>query len=395
MIRYCDTGPFNDRVCPGLWFDSHVIAGIQAFRGQFGFFRFGAMRKYANVLRSLAMAKGHVSLVLGSNVTDPLTIEDARELLAVFSAGTNTHLSVVALGNALFHPKVAHVVTQDGTAEAIVGSANFTELALGTHVEAWIELSSDGVVDSALADIAVSIDKWHNVAEAGVYRIRNEADALRLLEQGILTDQARRRRDQATNAGTRLRSSGRGTRRARWRPPASSGRPSVERESETEIAETKTEPRDAARGQIVLRWSKRLSASDVNKNARHIRNLMSLTKAKLIDDLDYFRNVFFSDADWQSTTIRGHSAEIARVRFEVKLPSTRRQSYTLEIVHAPHRESGQHNYHTSIRWGPLGSMLHRKRGLGFTGHWCVLEKRDTGEYNLTISPNEPAPRFIG
>ena len=395
MIRYCDTGPFNDDICPGQWFDTHLITGIQAFRGQFGFFRFGAMQKYADVLRSLATTNGHVSLVLGSNATDPLTIEDVRELLSVFSAGANTHLSVVALGNALFHPKVAHVVTQDGTASAMIGSANFTELALGTHVEAWIELASDGVVDRVLADIAVSIDKWHDVTEAGVYHVHDEADAVQLLEQGILVDQARRRRNQAANANVRMPRSGRGTRRARWHSPAGSGRPAVERESETEIADTETETRGTARGRVVLRWSKKLSASDVNKNARNIRNLMSLTKAGLIEDMDYFRMVFFGDADWQPTTISGHAAEIARVQFKVKLPSARRRSFTLEVVHAPHCESGQHNYHTSIRWGPLGSVLRGRRGQGFTGHWCVLEKQNTGEYNLTISPNEPDRPFIG
>lgn len=56
------------------------------------------------------MANGHVSLVLGSNATDPLTVEDVRELLSVFRAGTDTHLSVVAFGNAFFQPKVAHVL---------------------------------------------------------------------------------------------------------------------------------------------------------------------------------------------------------------------------------------------------------------------------------------------
>jgi len=395
MIRYCDNGPFNDRVCPGHWFDANVVEGIRAFRGQFGFFRIGALRKYAGVLRSVVVTGKPVNLVLGSNATDPLTIQDVRELVALLSGRTDSHLTIVALGNALFHPKVAHVLKEDRTAAAMVGSANFTELALGVHVEAWIELTSDPALDATLNDIVAAIDAWHACRDAGVYQVRSERDAVALLEQGILVEEATRQQRQAAGRRSRDRASGRGSRHVRWRAPARAPRLVVESEADVHTAETQSEPETGGPREIRLRWTKRLSASDVNKNARNIRNLLSLTKAGLIDDLDYFRYVFFADARWQAISIGDHPAEVAEVRFEVKLPSTPGRAYTLKVVHAPHRESGQHNYHTSIRWGPLSSVLRGRPRKGYTGHWCVIERYSTGEYGLTIARKKPAEPRIG
>ena len=395
MIRYRDTGAPDSEVCPGRWFDENIVAGMQSFRGQFGFFRFGAIRRYSDVLRGMASSGKIVNLVLGSNSSDPLTVQDVRELMGLLVGGAQAHLTVVALSNAIFHPKVAHVVRSDGTTRATVGSANMTEQALGVHVEAWVELES-GVPasDQALSDIAAAIDRWQTVADAGVYQVLAEADADGLLARGILIDVAARRARRAASTTTTPPSTGRGSRRVRWRVPAATEEPTLEGEAETLVVSESAEPVPPV-GRIVLRWSKELSKSDVNKNAKNIRNLMSLGKAGLVDDLDYFRNEFFADAGWSPAIISGHASEIANVQFNVKLPGKKTKQTTLQVVHAPHRESGQHNYRTSIRWGPLGGELRKVRGSGYTGFWAVIEKHDTGEYSLTITADEPSRRFIG
>ena len=105
----------NEEVCPGKWFDENLVDGIRAFRGQFGFFRFKAIRKYSDLLRGMASAGKIVNFVLGSNASDPLTYEDVRELLSLLAGGAQAHLTVVAFSNAFFHPKVAHVMHGDGT----------------------------------------------------------------------------------------------------------------------------------------------------------------------------------------------------------------------------------------------------------------------------------------
>lgn len=396
MIRYRDTGAPDGVVCPGRWFDENLVQGVQSFRGQFGFFRFGALRQYGDVLHGLSASGGTVNLVIGSNVTDPLTVQDAQELVRLLAEGREAHLTVVALHNALFHPKVAHVVQADGTARAIVGSPNMTEQALSVHVEAWVELRSGRTsANQALNDIAAAIDRWHTAAENGVYQLCTEADIERLSSQGIIIDAAARRASRARSAAGRASPAGRGSRRARWRPPVPAREPVPEGEAETPTIPEATVETATRTGRIVARWSKKLSKSDANKNARHIRNLLSLTKAGLIRDLGFFRNTFFSGEAWRATTIGGHASEIADVAFDVKVPGRRTRRLTLEVVHAPHRESGQHNYQTSIRWGPLGRELRGLRGSGYTGFWAVLEKHDTGEYSLTIAADEPSRRFIG
>ena len=397
MIHYRDTGAPDSDVCPGKWFDENLMDGIVAFRGQFGFFRFGALRKYAAVLRAMASAGKIVNLVLGSNTTDPLTVQELREVVRVLAGNQDSHLTVVALGNpALFHPKVAHLVCPDGTARAIVGSANMTEPALGIHVEAWVEIAS-GVPasDRVLDDIVAAIDRWHAATEEGVFQVRTEAEVDNLLARGIVIDTAERRTRRAASAGATAQSRGRGRRRARWRPPVESAERGPEGEVETPVLTGAEEAAARPVGRIVLRWSKKLSRSDVNKNAKNVRNLMSLTKAGLMDDADFFRDVFFYGASWRAANITGHPSEIADVQFHVKLPRKRTRDLTLEVVHAPHRESGQHNYHTSIRWGPLGRQFRAARGDGYAKFWAVLEKHDTGEYSLTIAADEPSRRFIG
>lgn len=383
-------------MCPGRWFDENLVQGVQSFRGQFGFFRFGALRKYGDVLHGLCASGGTVNLVIGSNITDLLTVQDAQELVRLLAEGREAHLTVVALHNALFHPKVAHIVRADGTARAIVGSPNMTVPALALHVEAWVELKSGRTsANQALNDIAAAIDRWHTAPEDGVYQLHTEADIERLCSQGIIIDAAARRTSWARSAAGRASAAGRGSRRARWRPPVPAREPVLEGEAETPTMPEATVETATRTGRIVLRWSKRLSRSDVNKNARHIRNLMSLTKAGLIRDLGFFRNTFFSGEAWGAATISGHPSEIADVEFNVKLPGKRTRRFTLQVVHAPHRESGQHNYHTSIRWGRLGKVLRAARGSGYAEFWAVLEKHDTGEYSLTIAADEPSRRFIG
>lgn len=54
----------------------------------------------------------------------------------------SSHLTVVALRNALYHPKIFHVVGSDRSMAAMIGSANLTVAALGTNVEAWVEVES-------------------------------------------------------------------------------------------------------------------------------------------------------------------------------------------------------------------------------------------------------------
>lgn len=424
MLRYRDTGSGEAGVCPGAWFDRHLVDGVESFRGQFGFSRYKALRKYAVVIQGLIRNRRVVNLVLGSNSTDPLTVQDLRNTFGLVQGGEHSHLTVVTYSNAIFHPKVAHVVDARGVGHAIVGSANLTAQAFGKHVEAWVEIDQGHeLTNGPLNDIVAAIDRWHALREAGVYQILAPADIDALLARGLIVDEATRRarRAAARDAGGGGGGGGRGTRPTRWHAPEAEDDELPEEEVEAEDVEP-VEPEEeddvdegvevgsggagpapAPGRRIVHRWSKRLSASDVNKNDQNERNLISLgvggregTTARVMRDINDIRDRMMPGEDWQPIRISGEDAETVTLRIEVRLPGQPMRIHQLQVVHAPHRGSGQHNYHTSIRWdADLAQRLRSAPGDGHVGHWATLDKFDSDEYALTITADRPNPRTLG
>ncbi|HOD83931.1 MAG TPA: hypothetical protein PKG77_21115 [Phycisphaerae bacterium] len=424
MLRYQDTGSGRADVCPGAWFDRHLVDGIQSFRGQFGFSRYKALRKYAAVIQGLIRNRRVVNLVLGSNSTDPLTVQDLRNTFGLVQGDEHSHLTVVTYSNAIFHPKVAHVVDAGGVGHAIVGSANLTEQAFGKHVEAWVEIDQGHeLTNGPLSDIIAAIDRWHTLREAGVYQILALTDIDALLARGLIVDEATRRarraaaRDAGGGGGG---AGGRGTRPTRWHAPDAEDDETLDEELEGEDVEpVEPEEDDVDEGgdggagdagptpapgrSIVHRWSKRLSASDVNKNEQNERNLISLgvggregTTARVMQDINDIRDRMMSDEDWQPIRISGEDAETVTLQIEVRLPDQPMHIHQLQVVHAPHRGSGQHNYHTSIRWdADLAQRLRSAAGNGYVGHWATLDRFDSDEYALTITADRPNPRTMG
>lgn len=387
-LRFRDSATGDPNACAGEWFDEHLVQGVRAFRGQFGFFRFGALTKYASTLTSLAKSDRPVRFVLGSNLTDPLTMEDVESILSITDAGRKSTLTVVALRDALFHPKVAHVVRADGSAAAMVGSANFTTAALGANVEAWLEMSSStDLTKRVLRQIERATDWWHTALEPGVFHVRSLDDARRLQADGLLISRGTQRRRSAAmhRAATQ---SGRGTRQRRWRPPADTPRDPMERESEPFDHRRERPPRR----RMVLRWCKQLSASDALQTSQGTNPTGKLRLGQAGHDIDqttWFRHVMFGDCTWIPVTRGVKRYEAAHIPFNVQAPRARFGHRTLLVDHAPHRAAGQHNVVTVLSWGPeVGAWL---REHSQTGKWVSIELDDRGEYWLRLL--EQAPRW--
>ena len=388
-LRFRDSATGDADVCAGEWFDEHLVEGIRAFRGQFGFFRFGALMKYAPALTSLAASGGPVRLVLGSNQTDPLTLEDVESVLSIIrvrEADEESSLTVVAFRNALFHPKVAHIVRSDGSAVAMVGSANLTAAALGVNVEAWIEMdSSTSASQQALTRIETGTDWWRSATVPGVFQVRSLADARQLHADGLLIGRAsRRRRAGADRASKEDR---RGVRRPRWRSPDGVAMESPEHESEP----FEPRPQRGPAGKVVLRWCKRLSASDAlqTSSGTHPTGKLRLGRAGHdIDQNTWFRHVMFGSQTWISVTRGTRRYEAAHIQFNVKIGSARPSKKTLLVDHAPHRAAGQHNVVTVLSWGT--EMAQWLREHSQTGNWVSIEQDDQGEYWLRLRAQAPA-----
>ncbi len=387
MLRYRDSGTGGNEVCPGAWFDDHVIGGIRAFRGQFGFFRYGAISKYETILKKLAEAGSPVNLVLGSNVTDPLTIDDVESVLKITTAGEASHLTVIALHGALFHPKVAHIVQADDSEAAIIGSANLTVAAFGANVEAWIEVASGTPEsDRALRDIVRATDWWLTSTDPGVFQITNTEDARKLLADGIVVDRATRQRRGATTRRAAGAATGRGGRRRRWTAPPGAAGETMEREGE--VAEPPVPA--GTPSAIVLRWCKKLSASDALQTGAGTNPTGKLRLGQAghnIDQNTWFRQQLFGGQNWTTVARGAKNYEEAHVAFNVRFPRRNFDRQNLLVDHAAHREAGQHNIVTVLSWGPtLGRWL---RDHSQTGKWVIIELDDRGEYWLRIQSAAP------
>lgn len=389
-LRFRDsaTGDAND--CAGAWFDEHLVKGIRAFRGQFGFFRFGALMKYAPALTSLAASGGPVRLVLGSNATDPLTLEDVESVLSITGAGPESGLTVVAFRNALFHPKLAHIVKADGSAVATVGSANLTIAALGTNVEAWIELSSStGSSRKALKGIKRGTDWRRSASAPGVFQVWGLADARQLHADGLLVGRRPQRRP-APMGRTGAQDS-RGTRPPRWRPLDGVAAEPPERESEP----FEPAPVRARRSNVVLRWCKRLSASDALQTTGGTNPTGKLQLGRAGHDIDQTlgSGMSCSAARHGSPPRTAPSATRPLTFNSTSRWGGRPSRKTLLVDHAPHRAAGQHNVVTVLSWGPEIARWLRARSQ--TGNWVSIELDDRGEYCATALGRSPRARRTG
>ncbi len=419
MLSYKDTGPRDKDACPGSWFDSKVSEGLRGFGCQFGFFRYGALAKYAGILSRAAEEGMPVSFVLGSNPSDQLTEEDVSSVLDIVSKGGDCSLTVVAYSNALFHPKVAYVVDAANQHYGFIGSANFTSHAFGANVESWLEIEPSDMTNQVLSDIVESTSAWRRAGTSdGAYQVRNGDDIEQLLAHRIITtNKARRGAIAKSRESTGSRTSGLASRKIRWKPPkvyeeqddelfaGSISEDLAGVKDETDLPEDVAGEEDGAYVDdapvVVYRWCKRLSASDVNRNSGNERNLMSLGKGpqglnQVMSDIDNIRDRMLADQDWVQTLVSGRDAEVATITALFSIDDAEPTVQRLEVVHAPHRGSDQANYHTCIRWNEaLARLLREAPGNGYVGRWAILEKTDKGRITLQITRDAPNPRGIG
>ena len=324
-------------------------------------------------------------LVLGSNLTDPLTLEDVESVLSITCAGKESGLTVVALRNALFHPKVAHIVRSDGSVVAMVGSANLTVAALATNVETWVELGSGSrSSQQAVTRIEMGTDWWRTASAPGVFQVGSLADARQLHTDGLLVGRASQRR---RAAGMRTAAQGnRAVRRPRWRPFDGVA---TELDRESEPFEPISER--SRRGRMVLRWCKRLSASDALQTSGGTNPTGKLRLGRAGHDIDqntWFRHVMFANQTWVAVNRGAKRYEAAHIPFNVKMGRARASKRTLLVDHAPHRAAGQHNVVTVLSWGTETAQWLREHSQ--TGKWVSIELDNRGEYWLRVRAQAPA-----
>jgi phosphatidylserine/phosphatidylglycerophosphate/cardiolipin synthase-like enzyme len=215
-MRYLDTGSNDPDQTLGWWLESNCKDDIASFKAQFGYFSFAAVRPFVKVFRTLSDRETTVDFVLGSNNAS-LRRTDLESLVEAV-AGSSSTITVVAFQNAEFHPKTAHISSNDGSKDAIVTSANLTVRGASRNVEAGISLSTrDGDDPRVLGEIEEAIDRWKTSSATGVYRVNSLSDVRSLKSDGVIGEKLV---DTFVDK-TSVRKDGRqtrGTRSPLWRP---------------------------------------------------------------------------------------------------------------------------------------------------------------------------------
>ncbi len=391
-IRYLDSGSDGPNACLGVWLDQELCSGIRAFRGQFGFFDIAALRKFLPVLTQMVAQGGAFHLVIGANSGDPASTDDLGVLMPLIAGGGPATLTVVGLSNALFHPKTLHLVRPNGSAAAVVGSANMTLKGLGHNVEAGLVIEGGDGADDVLNHISAAIDYWSTCNLPGVHQVTGVADVNRLLDLGLVVPPATRRRLRNANRA-RGSASGRGARPIGWRPQittavAEEPPPEVEAAGDSDAAATVDVP--TTRAAIAVRWCKRLPSSDAQqvRPGTNPTGKLRLAQAGFeIDQTTYFREVLFGEEDWVRVDRHGKAYEEAHIRFSVTRPGDEALPMTLRVDHAAHRVASQRNVPTILGWGTeLGQWLRQNNQ---TGNWVLLEKDLNGNYWLSFRASKP------
>lgn len=190
-MRYLDSGTRDPATALGSWLDTELPSAA-ALRFQSGFFGGEVNHMLASALTRLRDATAPVWVVVGSN--DQGTVAGDVAALADLIGLPREHagLAVASYGGGYFHPKVYHIVREDGTSCAYVGSANLTQSGVGgRHVEAGIALDSrDGDDGGVLEEIGEIIEGWFGEPRAGLYLVTDAGAVAALVEERILRTQA-------------------------------------------------------------------------------------------------------------------------------------------------------------------------------------------------------------
>jgi hypothetical protein len=187
-MRYIDSATRVAADTLGQWLQSVVAPEVAALRVQVGFYSLeatGLVRRALDVLRE---RQAHTAVLIGAN--DGMTLAgDLSALVRLMGLPRpNANLGVVSYAGAYFHPKVYHVVREDGSQAAYVGSANLTAAGVsGLHIEAGITLDTrEGDQPEVLSQIAQAVDTWFLDGRAGLYPIRGDGEIDQLVAAGIV-----------------------------------------------------------------------------------------------------------------------------------------------------------------------------------------------------------------
>ena len=354
--------------------------------------RFGGLRRFQSEFKAFRRRGAKLRVILGIDegiATVPglsLAIESADEVFVFHDRGART-----------FHPKL-YLAEGEGRARLLVGSSNLTAGGLFSNYEAALEADfalPAEEADAALAGARGYIEKL--LEDEEVCLPLDSALLERLIESPRYAIASRERR----SSGDRPKGVGKEDVDERGETgeggeeifgksrhlKASVPKLSKQAADDLKRAEPKTAPPPAPLAPVAS-WTKVLPPSDAQHPPSPRSNPLGnvrLTKAKHdIDWLTWFRHQLFGPEEWTTVEDReGNDVEIAWVPFAVTIDGRSHGVVALQVDHAVHRESDQHNHATVLHWGSLGLVL---RKTDYSDYVLTLQRMSDGSYRLDISP---------
>ncbi len=396
-MRYLDTGSRDPAHALGTWLESTVLHDndVVALRWQSGFYGAASLGYFVPLMTRLRASDGTVRLLIGSNDGTTSRADVEAILLAVGPSRNELRVGIVNFENAYFHPKTVHVVRDDGSEAAYVGSANLTPSGTTSlHVEAGIVLDTrEDDEHEVVADVARAVDLWFETMPEGLYLVQSPDDLDELVTAGILN---------VPRAILAPRPGAPGA----WRPGAAArlarlvalpplGLDLSVAPPATIVAGAPSSPqvvpritaRVAAprRQTVAQQWDKPLTVSDAQRKPRgNQRGSITLVRAgHPIDAQRYFRYQLFASVPWLiGATRTGERIQIATVPFAVHFLGRNLGNMDLEVTYAPSREASQANYTSLLHLGALAPYILNS---DVTGHTLELTRSTTGAFALSIT----------
>lgn len=291
-------------------------------------------------------------------------------------------------GNRLFHPKIYCVETPEEIVLA-VGSSNFTGSGLFLNYEAnfVVRLDPQDAEDRMPYDQVLAFRE--TLLGAGMPWVRLDADLVEALatEETLVTSSQRRAEMDAVSRGK-----SEGVARAIF-GEAVVGLPGLPQAPAEPVPDSAgvIEERPASSAPSILRWWKKLTASDVLRKpqASHQRNYVVLNKAgHPIDQKVWFREQLFGSADWSIKAMQGSGGtkEVAEVEFEVLIEDEYLGRYPVRIDHAERRIAKQNNAPTYLNWSSIIDVV---RENDFQDWWLDLALLTDQSFRLKLAKEEP------
>ncbi len=316
---------------------------------------------------------------------DVTSMQGLEELLKL---GVRVFVVDTAARSPIFHPKL-YIAQGKTEASMIIGSANMTFSGLHNNIEASAMFTLDLALpeDSAFYEYAEgNLDELPVNFPAHVFRVKDRAELLGLLDEGRLIDE-----DTviAPVVSSTLRKGDRDKlprmKLVRHAPPVRKRQPAKFKASVVPFAPA----RGAAVPQSVLIWeSRELTERDLNipsGKTTHATGSMLWKKGAMdhIDQRHFFRDEVFAGLDWKRDKTKTH-IERAEASIQIIVKGLNYGTFTLKLSHNTRTTSEsykQKNSMTQIHWGEALRVVAKRDLLGRT---MSLYRRDSNPPEFTI-----------